>query len=1057
MIQTTGGDRTVTVILKMAASNYIAGARASAAETAKLQAAQKGATTVTGELGQGMSTLTKTLIGVAGLKIALGATAGAAIEWESAFAGVTKTVEGTPQQLAEISDGLRQMSKELPTSAEELAGIAESAGQLGIETPNVLGFTKVIADLGETTNLAGQEGATQLARLANITQMSQTDFDRLGSTIVALGNSLATTEAEIVSMGLRIAGAGKQVGLTEGEILALAGALSSVGIEAEAGGTAISKVMIDIASEVENSGDKLATFARVAGMTADEFSQAWRDDAARALQAFISGLGNMENQGQSTLSVLEELDITEVRMRDALLRSSGASGVLTDALDLQADAWRDNNALTEEAGKRYETTAAKIDMAKNAVLDLGREQGSFFAEQVDYLAEWVAQTANGFGSFTQDVEGVVKTIFGMDDAWDHLGRGAHVLDNFTEDWREYTIVADDAGIATEDLGGKVEMAEGQIDDLSRALNGFVTPLETYQDMVQNAAETTAKSTKSSKDNWRDYAASAKVSLTEFTQALQKQVSDLHAWEDNLVTIAERTNAGFALQLAELGPEAAGLVAQMADATDSELAELQHLFGERAEASGADYVNRLANRLGDAAGAADEAVAAAVAAVTVYEDMYDAAILTADGWVRGIYDKTAAMEQAAAYAARRATNAARAELGIESPSKVWWEMARFMIEGGVLGLIDNEDSLADAVKRVVGKAMDSVGSIAGAIRASMGIGGGLADANATLEDLLRRREALPTDIGVVQMWVDQEAERSAAITPSEEAAILRAQRRVADAQDRLSEAQQDGSLSAIDLRLAELAVIEAREDLTRAQEDAVAPTRKLLDLQEQLRDLKSEYAHIDEAIAKAREDLTLAELRAIDAEADLLMSQQELLELGPAGEQLFRDLATAAGVTEERIDRLIASYRELARVAAGRSDSIGGTLSDGVGSVGDQVAALRASLGLGADPVSDKIWVDRLASGRADWDTVVRRLEDKARLFDNGGIWPSGTLGINRSGQDEHVFTSRQLQAFAQPSVGTSIGSQVTIAEGAIQIMADRPRDAAGQLRAELRRIELQHV
>src|SRR5690606_27254805 len=203
-------------------------------------------------VGDRMTDIGKSL--TAGITLPLATAGGAAlktaIDFESAFAGVRKTVDASEETLASLREEIRQMAKEMPASAVEIAGVAEAAGQLGIQTENIIGFTRTMIDLGVATNMTAEEAATALARLANITQMPQEQFDRLGATIVELGNNLATTEAEIVEMGLRIAGAGAQIGLAESEILAFAGALSSVGIEAEAGGTAISRVMITIANAV---------------------------------------------------------------------------------------------------------------------------------------------------------------------------------------------------------------------------------------------------------------------------------------------------------------------------------------------------------------------------------------------------------------------------------------------------------------------------------------------------------------------------------------------------------------------------------------------------------------------------------------------------------------------------------------------------------------------------------------------------------------------------------------------------------------------------------------
>ena len=295
----------------------------------------------------------------------------AGVEYEQAFAGVRKTVDATEAELQALSQGIRDMAKEMPTSASEIAGVAEAAGQLGIQTENILGFTKTMVMLGDATNMSADEAATSLARLANITGMPQSSFDRLGSTIVALGNNFATTESEITAMGLRIAGAGSQVGMTEAQIMSFSAALSSVGIEAEAGGSAFSKVLVDMQLATEKGGESLQQFANVAGMSASQFKQAFQTDAAGAMASFIKGLSESEAKGKSAIAVLDEMGITEVRMRDMLLRAAGASDTFTEALELGSAAWEENVALTNEANQRYKTMGSRLAILKNKAIDLG--------------------------------------------------------------------------------------------------------------------------------------------------------------------------------------------------------------------------------------------------------------------------------------------------------------------------------------------------------------------------------------------------------------------------------------------------------------------------------------------------------------------------------------------------------------------------------------------------------------------------------------------------------------------------------------------------------------
>ena len=245
------------------------------------------------------------------------------IEFESAFAGVKKTVDATDEEFEQFETGFRSMSTQMPMTASELSAIAEAAGQLGIKNENLLSFTETMANLGFATNMSSDEAATALARPANITGMNQQNFDRLGSSIVALGNNFATTESEVTQMALNISAAGSQVGMTEADILGVAAALSSLGLEAQGGGTAISRAIIMMANACETGSSRLEYFAKAAEMSTAEFQKYFAEDATGALTKFITGLGNL--QDESALKFLDDMGISETRLRDALLRASNAN------------------------------------------------------------------------------------------------------------------------------------------------------------------------------------------------------------------------------------------------------------------------------------------------------------------------------------------------------------------------------------------------------------------------------------------------------------------------------------------------------------------------------------------------------------------------------------------------------------------------------------------------------------------------------------------------------------------------------------------------------------
>lgn len=392
---------------------------------------------------------------------ALGFVSKEAIDFESAWAGVTKTVDGTEQELADIKQGILDMSQVTASSAEDIAAVSEAAGQLGIKTEDILDFTHTMVMLGDSTNLSADEAATALAKFANITQMSADDYGKLGSTIVDLGNNYATTEADIVAMATRLASTGEVTGLTESQILALATTLSSVGIEAEAGGTAISKLLKKLytcnagfdraqkavnstgmslrdlqllqannSTEFKNLADSLGLtstelkgyinnvdmmnqYAETAGLSVEEFRKAYGEDAVGALSLFIGGLNETERNGKNAVEILNDMGLTEVRLSNAILAMSSSGDLMNNAINDANAAWGENTALTTEAEKRYATTESKIQQLKGALTEMCVVLGETLLPIIQSLVEGLKSIVNWFTNLDPTIQNIILAVTGF--------------------------------------------------------------------------------------------------------------------------------------------------------------------------------------------------------------------------------------------------------------------------------------------------------------------------------------------------------------------------------------------------------------------------------------------------------------------------------------------------------------------------------------------------------------------------------------------------------------------------------------------------------------------
>ena len=362
-----------------------------------------------GQVGSGLDRLATR--GALAAAAGLGAVVTTAASFEQAFTGVEKTVDGTAAQLGELEETFRQMARTMPVTFEELSAIGEAGGALGIARDSLDEFVDVVARLGVSTDLSSDQAATALGQLGNVLHLTESDFEDFADSLVALGNAGASTESQIVDIAARFGAAGNSAGLSKEEILALSSAVASMGIEAEAGGSSLSRIFGNVATAIGTGGDEVEAFTDLLGISAKEFKERWSRDALGTFEDFLKELGKLDQFGQA--KVLEEAGITGVRDINAVRLMAQNVEFLGDQLTIAEGA---TGALDKESQKFFDTTAGQWKILQNNVRDAAATLGAellpvvndVMSEFVDFLQD--PKTQAGLKDFAKDLAGGVKDL-----------------------------------------------------------------------------------------------------------------------------------------------------------------------------------------------------------------------------------------------------------------------------------------------------------------------------------------------------------------------------------------------------------------------------------------------------------------------------------------------------------------------------------------------------------------------------------------------------------------------------------------------------------------------
>lgn len=308
-------------------------------------------------------------------------------EFDRGLIGVGKTAGLAGKDLDALGARIRQISLGLPVATAELLANAQAAGQLGVKgADNISRFAETVGKLGLASNLAGEEGATALARILTVTGTATSDVDRLASTIVRLGNNFAATEADIAAAATRVAQGTAQFGTSAAEVAGIAAALRAVGVEAEAGGTVVGRAFQAINDAVRGGGESLTALEKITGESADSLRAMFAESSTKTFESFVGGLGRIQTGGGDVAAAMAGMGLEGVRVVGVLGTLATRTGVLTDAMAQARGEWQSNTALTVEALAAAQSFSAQMTLVGNEVDAVAADLGAALAPQLLEIA-----------------------------------------------------------------------------------------------------------------------------------------------------------------------------------------------------------------------------------------------------------------------------------------------------------------------------------------------------------------------------------------------------------------------------------------------------------------------------------------------------------------------------------------------------------------------------------------------------------------------------------------------------------------------------------------------
>jgi TP901 family phage tail tape measure protein len=166
-----------------------------------------------------------------------------AIEIESAFAGITKVVDGTNEQMSKLKADLIDMTSVLPKTAVELMQIAEAGGKLGVPVDKIKEYVDVVAKASTAFEMPAEVAGEAFGKIGAMLGYEITQLRQYGDIVNALADSTSADAKNIIDITKRTAGVMGTLKFDVGTIAGLSAFADQMSVSSEVGATALNDVL----------------------------------------------------------------------------------------------------------------------------------------------------------------------------------------------------------------------------------------------------------------------------------------------------------------------------------------------------------------------------------------------------------------------------------------------------------------------------------------------------------------------------------------------------------------------------------------------------------------------------------------------------------------------------------------------------------------------------------------------------------------------------------------------------------------------------------------------